>query len=144
MKRYGTLIAVAATIAIGLQLPACVDSFRLFRADPMSAKGDLARLPAGDAISFRRNGKSWFHLPVGGDGYMKIDGKLRRFRRILPAGDTWSCEPMVFVREADAPPKDLEPGGMVRIYKKGGNWTVMYVIAGERSMVSGLTCSSSD
>ncbi len=144
MKRYGTVIAVAATIAIGLQLPACVDSFRLFRADPMNARDDLARLPAGAAISFRRKGKTWFHLPVGGDGYMKIDGKLRKFRRILPAGDSWACEPMVFVREADKAPKDIKPGGMARIYKQGGNWTVIYVIAGERSVVSGLTCSSGD
>lgn len=133
MKHHLIMIATTATVVIGLELPASANK-RPYPVEPMSAK-DLRQVPAGAAIWFHEKGKYWFYLPVDGHGYMKIDRRLYKFRRIQPTDNTWGCMPMVF----------KSPGGnTVRIHKKAGGWTVKLMFGTQTNEIKGLDCASGD
>lgn len=132
MTRFLAMIAIAAMTAISLQGPASANK-RPYPVEPMSTK-DLSQVPAGAAIWFHKKGKYWFHLVIGGHGYMKIDGHLYKFRRIQPTGNTWGCTPML-----------LDSDGITaRISKNAGGWTVRLRFGTQTDVFTGLTCSSGD
>ncbi len=103
--------------------------------EPLS-KQDFDKVPAGAAVWFHKKGKVWFHLVIGGHGYMQIDRRLWKFVRTKPTGATWGCMAMDFKRPSGP--------GAVRIYKKAPGWTVKFTIGTQTSEIRGLVCASGD
>ena len=132
MKRYLIMIATAAMLAAGLQLPASANK-RPYPVELLSKK-DFRQIPDGAAIWFYKKDKYWFHVVIDGHGYMKIDGNLYKFRRIQPTGNRWGCEPMLFD----------SVGNSVRITKTTGGWTVKLMFGTQSTVIKGLTCNTGD
>ena len=135
MKRYLIMLAATAAFVAILQGPGHAQS-RLKSIESLGT-ADVDKIPPGAALWLHKKGKVWFHAPIDGHGYMKIDGKLWKSHRIKPAGNVWGCDSMVFKH----PRKSL---GGVRIDKQAAGWTIKGVMGLQIAEIKGLTCATGD